>query len=462
MLGETMNKIPIVKRFSDSLLSDWVKAMALCMGGPAFVIYVICSWFNQKVRVYLPFTKDVRGAEEKLRVTKVVSLQIEAIAAWRWTSVCICATWLSLLYFIFSVGVGKFVNVFLSFLNDQLQELSKSASSEEQAVMWITGIFFLVGWTMFMLPPVPGVPVYFTGGIVLVANSRKLFGFQGAIVYTILICWLIKLTAIIGQQKGIGEPLGNKLWVKKLVSVNSITMKAIRYILTRPGLTVGKVSILCGGPDWPTSVTTGILKLSVVSMLIGSLPVVFLVAPCVIAGACMLRSSEGGIWPSLVGIALSGSAFAQCVAMIGALYFIEDTSSMEEEELLKYENDPEVEAAEKAAALKRERERIFTDWHKAVPLPMKLNLIMAVVLSAGASYAFNFLGGSCFIPFQVTDSIEEKLGNSALNMILPMGRFAVLALVVSYINLQVFSFWKKSKLKAAVASEIVPEGDQLL
>ena len=30
--------------------------------------------------------------------------------------------------------------------------------------------------------------------------------------------------------------------------------------LKRPGLDMGKVGILCGGPDWPTSVLTGLLK----------------------------------------------------------------------------------------------------------------------------------------------------------------------------------------------------------
>jgi hypothetical protein len=34
-------------------------------------------------------------------------------------------------------------------------------------------------------------------------------------------------------------------------------------------LTTGKVAILVGGPDWPTSVTTGILGISLVPMLIG-------------------------------------------------------------------------------------------------------------------------------------------------------------------------------------------------
>ena len=39
------------------------------------------------------------------------------------------------------------------------------------------------------------------------------------------------------------------------------------------GMTIpSQVSILCGGPDWPTSVLAGILRLSLVECEIGTLP----------------------------------------------------------------------------------------------------------------------------------------------------------------------------------------------
>ena len=94
------------------------------------------------------------------------------------------------------------------------------------------------------------------------------------------------------RQKGIGERLGNKVWIRSMVNVNSATMRSIRYLLTRPGLNVPKVAILVGGPDWPTSVTTGILRLDVREMLIGTLPVFFLITPTTLAGAFMLKASR--------------------------------------------------------------------------------------------------------------------------------------------------------------------------
>jgi hypothetical protein len=47
--------------------------------------------------------------------------------------------------------------------------------------------------------------------------------------------------AIIAQQKGIGENFSDHVGVKKLVGVNSITIRAIRKILMKPGVSLAKV-----------------------------------------------------------------------------------------------------------------------------------------------------------------------------------------------------------------------------
>eukprot|EP00976_Prorocentrum_cordatum_P069852 1179713-Prorocentrum_minimum.AAC.1 len=61
-------------------------------------------------------------------------------------------------------------------------------------------------------------------------------------------------------------------------------MVSIKNILEGGGrrITLPKVMILVGGPDWPTSVLTGILELNVFAMLLGSLPVMLLVVPCTV------------------------------------------------------------------------------------------------------------------------------------------------------------------------------------
>eukprot|EP01048_Picozoa_sp_COSAG05_P029920 COSAG05_NODE_10106_length_582_cov_25.541850_1_plen_67_part_10 len=67
------------------------------------------------------------------------------------------------------------------------------------------------------------------------------------------------MLAITMQQKIIGGGLGTKVGVRSAVGVNSTAVRAIKLVLSDPKcLTLGKVAILVGGPDWPTSVLTGI------------------------------------------------------------------------------------------------------------------------------------------------------------------------------------------------------------
>src|SRR5690606_20034044 len=117
-----------------------------------------------------------------------------------------------------------------------------------------------------------------------------------------------------------------------------------------------KVTILVGGPDWPTSVISGVLRMKLASMLLGSLPVLFLIAPCVVAGAFLLKSNEGGFWSNGSTIML-GVAFAvQSVALLGAFHYIEEIATSKKEELEKWPNDEVVLAMDKLAA-KRFRQR---------------------------------------------------------------------------------------------------------
>ena len=108
-----------------------------------------------------------------------------------------------------------------------------------------TGIFFFIGLGMFLLPPVPGVPVYFTGGVILVKSAEPVMGFGAALGFTIGICFLIKLCAIAIQQKAIGEGCGaNSVWVRNVVGVNSLSIRAIKLILERPGLNLSHLRCL--------------------------------------------------------------------------------------------------------------------------------------------------------------------------------------------------------------------------
>ena len=72
--------------------------------------------------------------------------------------------------------------------------------------------------------------------------------------------------------------------MRAFVGPNTIQMKAARYILSQPGITLAKSSILCGGPDWPTSVICGLLGLDCCSMLVGLVPIVVFTTPGTLLG----------------------------------------------------------------------------------------------------------------------------------------------------------------------------------
>lgn len=73
-------------------------------------------------------------------------------------------------------------------------------------------------------------------------------GWVGSIAYATGIALVLKLIASAMQQKLIGENLSGYVSVRQFVGVNSTFMKAMRILLSLPGLSVAKVAILSCGP----------------------------------------------------------------------------------------------------------------------------------------------------------------------------------------------------------------------
>jgi hypothetical protein len=189
-------------------------------------------------------------------------------------------------------------------------------------------------------------------------------GFANAVGFTVVVCFMIKLNAIAMQQKLIGERMGSSVKVRAMIGVNSTTVRAIKMILMKPGLSPDKVFILCGGPDWPTSVTTGILRLSLVSMLCGSLPVVLLITPCVCAGGFLLRRNDkSGPWAAISDISIAVASIFQFGAMLAAMYYIEKVAHEKREELSQQALDKEVAQIDQKQVKRAEMYERLTDWH---------------------------------------------------------------------------------------------------
>ena len=124
--------------------------------------------------------------------------------------------------------------------------------------------------------------------------------------------------------------------------VNSDFIRSARFVLQKPGLSFGKSIVLCGGPDWPTSVLTGILKLNVFQMLLGSLPVIVFIVPSTALGSFLVMAGREGAWEA-VSLLVTVFALGEQIAFsIGAVVVIQQAHAHYAEQIAKLPIDEEV------------------------------------------------------------------------------------------------------------------------
>ena len=145
--------------------------------------------------------------------------------AWNWTSVLRKAIVLCATYMVLEVGVMRATTLFMSWLVHVVTPLPLYAS---------TGIFVGVGLCMFLLPPVPGAPVYMASGVLLTAAARGQFGYAGACAYAIGVAYAIKLLACALQQKLIGANLRRSITVRPAVLTTEACLPCTRPLEPSP------------------------------------------------------------------------------------------------------------------------------------------------------------------------------------------------------------------------------------
>ena len=254
------------------------------------------------------------------------------------------------------VIAGKFTVLFLSWMKQECAQMS---------FLVVSLIIMGVGMTLFLLPPIPGVPIYLTGGLMIPAVATGIGanpngtdkdaqfpgGIPAAVAYTCIVSLLLKLSACTLQQKAIGEPLSHKVWIRQLVGVNSNAIRTMKLVLQQPGLSIAKVAILVGGPDWPTSVFCGIMRLPLHQILLGTIPVFFLIVPTVLAGTFLWMSlvidpvSRQPVYPWAVTVStifMLGAGTVQSGSMVVAAYHLEKAVETRGDELGAIPIDKEV------------------------------------------------------------------------------------------------------------------------
>ena len=378
------------------------------------------------------------------------------------------------------VVVAKFTTLLLSWLITECSAMG---------LYPVTGIIIAIGLFLFLLPPVPGVPIYLTGGILLVASGRDhpnpSLGIWGSVVYTGFVSLAIKLFACTLQQKCIGGFLAGKAWIRQLVGVNSDMIRTMRLILGEPGLGLAKVAILVGGPDWPTSVLCGIMGLKLGPVLVGTLPVWALIWPTVLSGTFLYLSGEKDWAGTAATIFLTATAAVQGGSLVCAAYYLDKKVEESKEararepapaaraaraphsltpraapprnQLLedKSELDQEVLELDKQAAKKKMVLAVVSDWSK-LPTPARATLILASVLMILSTYMITCL--TCFQKYQVNYTIDCHLGGKWYRLVTwPYGWGALALWGLAVIIWYAFSVWEGRRVKKYIDENGLPD-----
>lgn len=440
-------------KYSTSL--DYLRGAFIVTCLPLIAVYFFLNMVNQFFRksglnpIAQPAKED--DGDHASLLTVAGKKQMSRMKSWDTVRVITIAIYWGIFYMGMQVVVSNLTVVFLSWLIDATADFGLIA---------VSGILCGVGVAMFLLPPVPGVPVYLTLGIVLAAQGYDSLGWMGAISYATAVGLVLKLFSSAMQQKLIGEQLSHKVKVRQFVSVNSTLMKSMRIVLGEKGLSIPKVAILIGGPDWPTSVLCGIMRLDLAQIVLGTTPIVFLIFPTCLTGALMFMSSlqtanGNPVYPwagSVTTVTASLTAMVQFGSMLVAAYYLEQTTTRRSAEAKALGDDEEVKAADEKDEYMNKCYSDVTQWG-VVPTLWKSVLLASLASIISSCYLVQFFSDVCFVPHSLTDSIEENLDGSVANMFLPVGWVAVGLFTLSIVLLGLFSRWGKRMAKQLVNAD---------
>jgi len=435
---------------------DIARGLFVVTCAPIVLIYFALSIMNQCVRSTGVFPCSKPPSDEETEpfardiFTSKTRQQINVMKTWDRAKVYTYAIYWGIAFMVLQVIVAKITVVFLSWLIEETSNLGLG---------FVTIIMVITGVIMFLLPPVPGVPVYLTLGIVLPAQGHNIMGWVGSIAYSVGVGLALKLFSSAIQQKMIGEQLSNFVKVRQFIGINSTLMKAMRLVLREDGLSVPKVAILIGGPDWPTSVLCGIMRLSVIQIMIGTIPIVFLIIPTCATGSLLYMASletESGNpefpWAGTVSaITASLTAIVQFGSMVVAAYYLEQTADKRSEELESIEVDIEVKEADDRAEHLRKCYLDVTEWSR-MPTGAKMLVRTSLACIIVSSYMVQIFASRCFVPHSLTDTIDGNLEGNATNLFLPLGWVAMILFLVSCVFLYIFQVWGKKQAKILASS----------
>lgn len=387
---------------------------------------------------------------------------------WHWAEVTAKAIWLQLAYVCLLV-VGKSTLVLIA---------AARAAVGSVPVLVVSAAAFAAGFTIFMMPWSPALPVYIAMAVAMV-DSASANGWQcsSALIWATTVTFAMKLTFTAAAQKWIGQPLGKSVWVRRTAQVHTPYMRAVEHILLG-GPSLAKVAILVGGPDWPVSVLCGILRLPLGGVLVCVSPVlVQSVLPSVLCGALLYWRQAGsckgdpiigalvpdGRWAAETLMASAG--MLQFVCGLWALRSVQQTLEAEydhlseprpEDELLR-----ELDARDAAQDLEV---RKLSEWC-TMPTGSQGALAIAfgcaeasfLLFSGVISSLFGLTG--CFREPDMAGSLDPPLRANPVALLRSAGWAAMGLSATAALGLAYFYSWRQKAVKeAARDGETAPFG----
>ena len=448
VLQAVLTREPFMRRLVKGLVtSDWCRALAVAVASPLVLVLLVLSVANQAFRVSV-LRSVVLPSERQLWVTQRVSAILSRLAQWNWSSILRKVIVITFSYIVLVVGVMKVTMLLFSYLTHVLRP---------QPLWLSTLVFVAVALTMFLLPPVPGAPVYITAGVLLTPIAEQTVGgYVPAVLYAMAVGFVTKLGACALQQKLIGANLGRSVRVRSAVMVNSPLMRAIAVMMSKPGLSKGKVATLTGGPDWPTSVMMGILGMPLLPMLLGTLPVIALIAPGTCIGAFMIRGPVAP-FPALTNLAIAASSIAQVGAFLAMMLFVERATHQEARLLETMPYDEEVLALDRAEKDYQALYAELTAWRsKDVPRALRAVLVVGALSGIAACHVVTLFDTACFRDFALypdyTTQLRDKLGGEVSNLVRPPGYAVLGASALAFLCREVFRCWAARLVRARYAA----------
>jgi len=374
---------------------------------------------------------------------------------WCWSSVVVKAVWLGLLYIFVAVGFTKFTSVLLALINESLAGWPLYSVSVAMLV---------IGFLIFLLPIAPGPPIYVVMGIVIVSSAlRQGWTFGQGVVWATLTAFVMKMSFTFAAKKWIGEPLSQNDTIRHYCELHTPYMRAAESILKAEGLTVAKVTLLVGGPDWPVAVLSGILRVPESQVLLGTCPVLLQsVFPCVLAGALMLSGTDddrNDFGMAEVTLAIAGVIQAASAAV--AFFYVQETLEKKYEELTQArEEDRSILELE---AFHEHQSRCFwkqLSW-KVLPCWLRSALVLSLVAIEVSIILLTaplekMVGLKCFKPFGLNSSVSKDLGGNPLAIVLPTGWVALAFAAWSFKLLMAFYIYAKSTTVEDLPEESEP------